>query len=102
MSMSRIQSPLVGPMFAAVGLLATAGSVAADYIPPVFTGTGPYRRVYSHSAYSYTAAYITLPSAPSISVNGSDTPYVYTGGWGTNGLGAADGCRFPRSRVRIL
>ena len=62
----------------------------ADYDPPVFTGTGPYRRVYSHSDYSYMSANVYLPGSSSISLTGGDTPYVYTGGWGLNGAGPVD------------
>jgi hypothetical protein len=78
--------------------LATAGFLLAlspeislaDYNPPPFTGTGAYRRVYSHSAYSYVSANVYLPGSNAISLHGGDTPYVYTGGWGLNGAGAVD------------
>jgi hypothetical protein len=77
-----------------IGLLALGfwhGQVSAqNYIPPVFPGTGPYHRVYSDSAYSYMSANVYLPGSSQIHLVGSDTPYVYTGGWGLNGAGAVD------------
>ena len=80
----------------AIGLsaLCTPGGLAsrasADYIPPVFPGTGAYRRVYSASDYSYMSASVYLPGSSQVRMNGKDTAYVYTGGWGVNGLGAVD------------
>ena len=73
--------------FAPDGLAARA---AGDYIPPVFPGTGAYRRVYSDSSYSYMSANVYLPGSSQVHMNGKDTAYVYTGGWGLNGLGAVD------------
>ena len=63
---------------------------AATYVPPVYKGTGPYRRVYADTGYAYMSAEVYLPSAPAIRTTGSDTPYVYTGGWGANGDNATD------------
>ncbi len=67
-----------------VWLLVVGGPVLAqgNFIPPTYPGTGPYRRVFSNSDYSYMSAMVYLPGGSSISLQGSDTPYVYTGGWG--------------------
>jgi hypothetical protein len=82
---------LRGVMGTAGFLLALSPAMSrADYDPPTFPGTGAYRRVYSHSDYSYMSANVYLPGSSSISLNGGDTPYVYTGGWGLNGAGAVD------------
>jgi hypothetical protein len=82
---------LRGVMGTAGFLLALSPAMSrADYDPPTFTGTGAYRRVYSHSDYSYMSANVYLPGSSSISLHGGDTPYVYTGGWGLNGAGAVD------------
>jgi hypothetical protein len=70
--------------------LSDSGIARADYSPPVFTGTGAYRRVYSHSNYSRMSSYLTLPGASSISMHPGDTAFVYVGGWGANGKGAVD------------
>ncbi len=65
--------------------------VSADYIPPVFPGTGPYQRVYSSTGYSYMAANVYLPGSSQIRMVGNDTAFVYAGGWGnSNGAGAVD------------
>lgn len=61
-----------------------------EYWPTTYPGTGAYRRVYSHAQYSYVSAQIYLPGGAEVSMVGSDTPYVYTGGWGDNGQTAVD------------
>ena len=82
--------------FAILGLLLLGSievaPVAAlgDYIPPVYPGTGAYRRVYSHSNASYMSSYLTLPGSSQITMAPGDTAYVYAGGWGLNGQGAVD------------
>ena len=82
-----------GQFVRAFGLLIlclSAGRASADYIPPVFPGTGAYQRVYSDSHYSYMSATVFLPGSSQVHMVGTDTPYVYTGGWGLNGAGAVD------------
>jgi hypothetical protein len=69
---------------------AIAQSVPPQYTPSTYAGTGPYRRVYGVTEYSFMSASVYLPSVPAISLTGSDTPYIYTGGWGTNGDTAVD------------
>jgi hypothetical protein len=87
----RVGSPVRWAIGMAGFLLALSPATSwADYTPPEFPGTGPYRRVYSHSAFSYMSANVYLPGSSSISLHGGDTPYVYTGGWGLNGAGAVD------------
>jgi hypothetical protein len=79
-------------MIGLIGIITTSdlGIARADYIPSEYTGTGTYRRVYSHSGYSRMSSYVTLPGSSSISMHTGDTAYVYMGGWGTNGQGAVD------------
>ncbi|MFM7206643.1 MAG: hypothetical protein ACKO4T_08250 [Planctomycetaceae bacterium] len=60
------------------------------YVPPTFTGTGPYRRVYSATGASYLSVSVFLPGSSQVTMSGSDTAYVYVGGWGANGAGAVD------------
>lgn len=62
----------------------------AGYVPPQFPGTGPYRRVYSDTGASYLSVSVFLPGSPQVSMSGSDTAYVYVGGWGAGGAGAVD------------
>lgn len=72
-------------------LAALAGRVAdAGYVPPTFAGTGPYRRVYSDTGASYLSVAVFLPGSSQVAMSGSDTAYVYVGGWGANGAGAVD------------
>lgn len=75
---------------AAVCLAAGCQVALAGYVPPPFPGTGPYRRVYSDTGASYLSVSVFLPGAAQVSMNGSDTAYVYVGGWGANGAGAVD------------
>ena len=67
-----------------------AQTIPTQYTPPTYPGTGPYRRVYGQTQYSYMSANVYLPSTPAISLKGSDTPYIYSGGWGTGGAAAVD------------
>ena len=62
----------------------------AGYVPPQFPGTGPYRRVYSDTGASYLSVSVFLPGSAQVSMSGSDTAYVYVGGWGASGAGAVD------------
>ena len=75
---------------AGLSLLLGIASNALAYTPGENTGTGPYRRVYANTGYTYMSASVTLPSASSILMNSGDTTYVYTGGWGANGSTAVD------------
>lgn len=58
----------------------------AGFVPPPFPGTGPYRRVYSDTGASYLSVSVFLPGSAQVAMNGSDTAYVYVGGWGANGV----------------
>ena len=62
----------------------------AGYVPPAFPGTGPYRRVYSDTGASYLSVSVFLPGSSQVAMSGSDTAYVYVGGWGASGAGAVD------------
>jgi hypothetical protein len=67
-----------------------AQTAPPQYTPSTYAGTGPYRRVYGKTEYSFMSANVYLPSKSGISLTGSDTPYIYTGGWGTGGAAAVD------------
>lgn len=75
-----------------VAVIAAVGChvAVAGYIPPEFPGTGPYRRVYSDTGASYLSVSVFLPGSAQVSMSGSDTAYVYVGGWGASGAGAVD------------
>lgn len=70
--------------------MAACQSACAGYVPPQYPGTGPYRRVYSDTGASYLSVSVFLPGSPQVSMSGSDTAYVYVGGWGASGAGAVD------------
>ncbi len=58
-------------------------------------GTGPYRRVYSNTGYSWISMKVHLPSETEIQDSGpnsstGDTGYIYTGGWGGDQSQAVD------------
>jgi len=75
----------------AMGVAVVGCHVAvAGYVPPQYPGTGPYRRVYSETGASYLSVSVFLPGSPRVSMSGSDTAYVYVGGWGASGAGAVD------------
>ncbi|WP_440118274.1 hypothetical protein [Paenibacillus sp. QZ-Y1] len=58
-------------------------------------GSGPYRRVFSNNGYNWLSTYVTIPGAPYVRGNVStDTPYVYLGGWGSNGNGIDAGLQY--------
>ena len=77
-------------LIAAVCAAAGCHVAVAGYVPPPFPGTGPYRRVYSDTGASYLSVSVFLPGATQVAMSGSDTAYVYVGGWGANGAGAVD------------
>jgi len=63
--------------------------------------TGPYRRVWSQPGFSWMTATIFLPSKnaapPDIAIGAGetgDTPFVYTGGWGTGGQAVDAGFQY--------
>ena len=77
-------------LLAAVVAAVVCHVAVAGYVPPQFPGTGPYRRVYSDTGASYLSVSVFLPGSPQVSMSGSDTAYVYVGGWGAGGAGAVD------------
>jgi len=77
-------------LIAAVCVVAGCHVAVAGYVPPAFPGTGPYRRVYSDTGASYLSVSVFLPGSTQVAMSGSDTAYVYVGGWGANGAGAVD------------
>jgi len=77
-------------ILAGLTVLLGIASNALAYTPPENTGTGPYRRVYANTGYSYMSASITLPTASQIKMDDGDTTYVYSGGWGANGSTPVD------------
>lgn len=59
------------------------------YSPPDgSTTTGPYRRIFSNTGYSYSAGNVDTPCNPSnfpATVSANDTGYLYIGGWSDTG-----------------
>lgn len=91
----RAMSPLRGVSGCVAMMLVVVTAVVGPhacggYVPPTFTGTGPYRRVYSATGASYLSVSVFLPGSSQVTMSGSDTAYVYVGGWGANGAGAVD------------
>ncbi|WP_339303194.1 hypothetical protein [Paenibacillus sp. FSL R5-0519] len=69
-------------------------SPAAE-VPSPIGGSGPYRRVFSNNGYNWLSTYVTIPGAPYVKGNVStDVPYVYLGGWGSNGNGIDAGLQY--------
>ncbi|WP_339240966.1 hypothetical protein MKX40_09295 [Paenibacillus sp. FSL R5-0517] len=69
-------------------------SPAAE-VPNSSGGSGPYRRVFSNNGYNWLSTYVTIPGAPYVKGNVStDVPYVYLGGWGSNGNGIDAGLQY--------
>ncbi|PQP82426.1 hypothetical protein C0Q44_13365 [Paenibacillus sp. PCH8] len=64
-------------------------------VPTPSGGSGPYRRVFSNNGYNWLSTYVTIPGAPYVKGNVStDVPYVYLGGWGSNGNGIDAGLQY--------
>jgi hypothetical protein len=90
---ARMARPgIIGMRALITAICAAAGChvAVAGYVPPPFPGTGPYRRVYSDTGASYLSVLVFLPGSAQVAMNGSDTAYVYVGGWGNSGAGAVD------------
>ncbi|KOY17049.1 YrpD family protein [Paenibacillus xylanivorans] len=63
--------------------------------PSPIGGSGPYRRVFSNNGYNWLSTYVTIPGAPYVTGKvTTDTPYVYLGGWGSNGNGIDAGLQY--------
>ncbi len=94
----RFQGPLFETQKQVQSLFASrAGGLKPDAVevPPVTTGTGAYRRVYSDPGYSEILVSVFLPSQPS-NLQGAPngTGYIYTGGFGVTGDGIDAGFQY--------